>query len=274
MLNEIAPHNFSIAYHYQRQPHPGDILVAFSKQGLLKIPGGGFYRYSDLEGLPATSCTFLCAVGTIAIYSCPEDMLRARQPQAQALPVPRLRTMQPQWLAFALITAAHLNHWYSTHRFCGACGGPNQPSALERALVCPKCGLTIYPHISPAVIVAIHDGDRLLLTHYKDRPVKHWALVAGYVEVGETLEDTVHREVMEEVGLRVKNLRYVRSQPWGFSDSLLMGFFAELEGTDQVKVDNVELAEAVWFKREELPELPHTLTLTNTLIETFRQKTI
>lgn len=271
MLNEIAPNAFSIAYHYQRPPHPGDIVVAFSKQGILKAPGGSFYRFSDLEGLPAASCTHLCAVGSIAIYSCPENLLRELQPQAVALPVPRLRTLRPQWLAFALSTAAHLNHWYSTHRFCGACGSPNTMSPLERALICSQCGLTIYPRISPAVIIAIHDHERLLLTHYKDRPIKHWALVAGYVEAGETLEDTIHREVMEEVGLHVKNLRYVHSQPWGFSNSLLMGFFAELDGSDQAQVDNVELAEAVWFKRAELPELPHTLTLTNTLIEKFRQ---
>ena len=104
--------------------------------------------------------------------------------------------------------------------------------AMERARLsgrwsAPHVPNTVYPKICPAVIVAIHDGDRLVLTRYKDRPFKHYALVAGFNEIGESIEETVHREVFEETGLRVKNLRFYKSQPWTFTDTLLFGFFAE-----------------------------------------------
>lgn len=100
-------------------------------------------------------------------------------------------------------------------------------------MVCPQCKNTVYPKICPAVIAAVHDGDRLLLTRYRGRPFKKYALIAGFNEIGESIEDTVHREVMEEAGLRVKNLRFYKSQPWVFTDTLLMGFVCELDGSEQ-----------------------------------------
>ena len=194
---------------------------------------------------------------------------------AAVLPLRRLRTYQPQWLAFAIATASHLAHWYRTHRFCGACAAPMRPSLKERALICSACGLTVYPRISPAVIVAIHSGERLLLTHNPGLPpAVRWALVAGYIEIGETPEDTVHREVAEEVGLKVKNLRYIQSQPWAFTQSLLLGYSAELEGSDEIKIDGVELDEARWFARQSLPPIPNTVTLTNTLITAFKNRSL
>ncbi|MBQ7567722.1 NAD(+) diphosphatase [bacterium] len=273
MLNEIAPNIFSNSYQYCRPPHPGDVIAAFTKQGVLKTPHGGFYRFSDLSGAPPEAFTHLIAVGNISVYCCDPELLQSLRPEAIALPLRRLRTYQPQWLAFAIATASHLAHWYRTNRYCGACAAPTQPSPKERALICTSCGFTKYPTISPAVIVAIHSGERLLLTHNPILPPSvRWALVAGYVEIGEALEDTVHREVAEEVGLKVKNLRYVCSQPWAFSRSLLMGFSAELDGPDTIKIDGVELDEARWFERGDIPPLPNTATLTNTLITAFKNK--
>lgn len=144
-------------------------------------------------------------------------------------------------------------------------------STQERALFCPKCGLIKYPDIHPAIIVAITDNDKILLTRYASRPYKKWSLVAGYTEFGETLENTIKREIMEEVGLKVKNIRYFKSQPWALSQSLLMGFFAELDGDNKIKLDKTELSEAVWFKREEIPVCDEVMSLTNTMIETFRK---
>ena len=164
-----------------------------------------------------------------------------------------------------------LYRWYSSQRFCGRCGRPMEKSEIERAMVCPACGNTVYPKICPAVIVAIHDGDRLVLTRYKDRPFKHYALVAGFNEIGESIEETVHREVLEETGLLVKNLRFYKSQPWVFTDTLLFGFFAELDGSDKITVQEDELAEAGWFHRSEIPEDQSRISLTGEMMEQFRK---
>ena len=164
-----------------------------------------------------------------------------------------------------------LLRWYTGNRFCGACGAENRHSEKERALVCPRCGRVLYPKICPAVIVAITDGDRLLLTKYAGRAYKRYALVAGFNEIGESIEATVHREVLEETGLRVKNLRFYRSQPWVFTDSLLLGFFADLDGPDCITLQEDELSEGAWFDRAHLPDVPPGGSLTGEMIELFRQ---
>ena len=136
---------------------------------------------------------------------------------------------------------------------------------------CPDCGLMEYPKLSPAVIVGIIHGDRILMSKYAGRGTTHYALIAGFAEIGETIEETVKREVFEEVGLHVKNLRYYKSQPWSFSDSLLFGFFAELDGEDDsITLDTQELATAGWFTREEAPAQPLNISLTSEMIWKFK----
>ena len=180
------------------------------------------------------------------------------------------RKFEPGWLAFAGATAAHLGQWYAQRRFCGKCSAPLSHKPDERALLCKDCGLVEYPKIAPVVIAGIIDGDRLLLTRNAAGTYRQYALVAGYVEIGETLEDAVRREVLEEVGLHVKNIRYYKSQPWAFSGSLLSGFFVELDGSDQITLDTRELSEAVWLRREDIPPAPSGFSLTWTMIEAFR----
>ena len=141
---------------------------------------------------------------------------------------------------FAAYTAFHLWNWYQTSRFCGACGSPTAYDHTERAMVCPACGNRIYPRINPAVIVGVIRGDSLLITRYREG-FRHNALVAGFAEIGETLEETVQREVMEEVGLKVRNIRYYKSQPWGIASDLLAGFFCEVDGDDTIRMDPHEL---------------------------------
>ena len=133
-----------------------------------------------------------------------------------------IRTMRseaygPQHRLFAAITAYQLANWYRDNRYCGTCGTPTVHSETERAVCCPKCGRTIYPRIIPAVIVGVINGDRILLTKYAGRDVPFYALIAGFTEIGETFEETVQREVMEEAGIRVKNIRYGRrsDHPYG-----------------------------------------------------------
>ena len=137
-------------------------------------------------------------------------------------------------------------------------------------MVCPACGQIEYPKICPAVIVAVTHGDKLLLTRYANRPFRGYALIAGFVEIGETLEDTVHREVMEEVGVKVKNLRYYKNQPWAFTDTLLTGFYCELDGDPDITLDHNELCEGVWLSREEIPSRENDISLTAEMIERFR----
>ena len=172
--------------------------------------------------------------------------------------------------ALMMISAFHLSEWYARNRFCGHCGAPMSPHATERALVCPACGQLVYPTISPAVAVAITDGDRILLARNANGSFRHFSLIAGYLEVGESLEQTVHREVMEEVGLRVRDVRYFASQPWGLSQTEMIGFFARLDGDDRITLQQSELAEARWFTRAELEPQSDPASLSFTMIERFR----
>lgn len=129
-----------------------------------------------------------------------------------------------------------------------------------------------YPKISPAVIVGVTDGNRLLMSKYADREYKKYALIAGYAEIGETIEETVKREVMEEVGLKVKNIRFYKSQPWSFTDTLLLGFYADLDGEDKITLDREELALAEWFDREDIPITERNISLTNEMILHFKEE--
>ena len=184
------------------------------------------------------------------------------------------RTMVPAQDAALLITAHHLSVWYARHRFCGACGGETHVAETERALVCGQCGLIVYPTILPAVIVAVTDGGRLLLARNARGVWKHYSLLAGFVEVGETAEQAVRREVLEEAGLRLKNIRYIASQPWGISQSLMLGFTAELDGPPTLTLQESEIAEARWFRPEEVPRNDSTVSIAFDLMERFRTGTL
>ncbi len=186
-------------------------------------------------------------------------------------PVRQLRDLTYRALCFAVMTGWHLYNWYRTNRLCGCCGTPTVHDGKERMLRCPNCGNMIFPRISPAVIVAVTDGDRLLLSKYAGRAFTRYALLAGYAEIGETIEETVHREVMEEVGLRVKNLRYYKSQPWGVDGNLLMGFFCDVDGSDAIHIDENELSMAAWYPRDALPAHDDGFSLTREMIGIFER---
>ena len=186
-------------------------------------------------------------------------------------PVRQLRQLKSKEVCFAVMTAWHLYNWYRTNRLCGCCGTPTEHDSKERMLRCPKCGNTVFPRISPAVIVAVTNGDRLLLSKYAGRAYTRYALLAGYTEIGETIEQTVHREVMEEVGLRVKNLRYYKSQPWGVDGNVLMGFFCDVDGSDAIHIDENELSMADWYDRNALPAHDDGISLTREMIRVFEE---
>lgn len=180
------------------------------------------------------------------------------------------REARPKYRQFAAVTGWQLYRWYQSRKFCGHCGQPMVHDDKERMMRCPDCGMMEFPKICPAVIIAVTHGNKILMSKYAGREYKKYALLAGFNETGESIEETVRREVMEEVGLKVKNLRYYKSQPWSFTDTLLMGFFCELDGEDGITLDTDELAMAEWFEREQMPVEAEDLSLTNEMMMAFK----
>jgi len=164
--------------------------------------------------------------------------------------------------------AGHLLNWHRNHQYCSRCGKPNLDKEDERAKVCPACGLVNYPRLSPAIIVAVVKDGQILLAHSPRFPKDFYSVLAGFVEPGETLEDCVRREVLEEVGILVKNIRYFGSQPWPFPDSLMVGFTAEYAG-GEIKEDGIEISHADWFSPDRLPRLPPKISISRELIDWF-----
>ena len=180
-----------------------------------------------------------------------------------------LRQLVSKDICFAMMTAWHLYTWYRVNRFCGACGGPTVHDGKERMMRCPACGNMIFPRIAPAAIIGLTHGDKLMLSTYAGRDYKRYGLLAGFIEIGETAEEAVAREVMEEVGLKVKNIRYYKSQPWGVAGNLSIGYFCDLDGDDTVRLDENELASAEWFDRDNLPAKDDGISLTREMIRIF-----
>lgn len=185
-----------------------------------------------------------------------------------------LRRTKPKEECYAGETAYHLYVWYRDNSFCGRCGEHLEYSHKERAMICPSCGNVVYPKIAPAVIVGIlnSSGDKIVMTRYAGREYKGHALVAGFCEIGETAEDTVRREVLEEVGLHVRNIRYYKSQPWGFDSNLLFGYYCTADEDEPIHMDDGELAKAVWVSRDEIGEEERNLSLTAEMILHFKEE--
>ena len=267
MLQDISV-SFDNTFH-PVPPAPESPVLCFEKGALLIRNAEEGFSFPRADMLPQAELTWLFQMGQEQYF-----LYRGAElpdlPGFTTEPLRNLRGRQPQEKAFAAFTGRHLHYWYTHQRFCGACGEKTAPSQTERAMVCPACGSVYYPVIAPAVIIGVTKGDRLLVSRYAGRPYKAVALLAGYTEIGETIEDTVRREVMEEVGIHVKNLRYYRSQPWGIDHDVLMGFFCEADGDEPLRVEHSELAEAWWASREELTDLPDHATLTLEMIRLFR----
>ena len=291
MIQDINPHVFSNVFR-PRPPQNGDFILIYGNEkvllcgdnqaGDLSAPSPMLPRYEQLDSLAPASrddlkylrddLTYLFDIDSLAFYYTAADKLPGDIAGGLIeTPMGSFRSYGLKWLGFAGITACHLAGWYERHRICGKCGAANRHSEKERMLECPGCGAIYYPRISPAVIVGVADGQRLLLTRYANRPVANFALIAGFCEIGESIEDTVRREVMEEVGIHVKNIRFYKSQPWGFSSSLLLGFYCDLDGSDSITLDHNELSAAEWVDRNNIAETDMSISLTGEMIETFRR---
>lgn len=279
MFQNISPHRYDNTFALYH-PAPSDYLILIDDRKLLLKGQPGAYELPTLADLPdcGDTAVYLFSIDEHRFFYSPVDPTMATDRTCFSL-VPEMFLREPgalgdQSIAFGAATAVQLAQWYSLHRFCGKCGVETVLSTTERAIICPKCGHVYYPRISPVVIIAITDGDKLLLTRYSRGYVKRHALVAGFVEIGETLEDAIRREVMEEVGLKVKNIRYCESQPWAFSSSLIAGFFADVDGSADVHLNTDgkdELAEGVWIPREELVIEDTTVSLTWDMVKKFKE---
>ncbi|WP_407457378.1 NAD(+) diphosphatase [Fibrobacter sp.] len=283
MIHEILPHKLSNEFRVQ-DPKPTDFLIRYNgSKTLLKkndegyvIPQVGELLAVEGKTLADFEGHYLFSIDDTAFFL--DDSLAGKTDSA-ASAAPEgfefmgnrtFRGMNPvERMGGA--TAAHIAHWESLNKFCGKCGNVTIRGDHERSIICPKCGNIVYPRISPVVIVAVRNGDKLLMAHNIDNPNPRLFLISGFVEIGESLEQAVHREVMEEAGLRVKNIRYFGSQPWPFSDSLIAGFTAELDGDDTIHMQKEELSEALWVKREDIPEYETDVSISCCLIENFRR---
>jgi NAD+ diphosphatase len=164
--------------------------------------------------------------------------------------------------------ATQVLEWVATSRYCGRCATPTERLPGERCMRCPACGLLAYPRIAPAVIVLVRRGAEALLARGARFPLPFFSTLAGFVEIGETLEQTVAREIREEVGIEVAGVRYFGSQPWPFPHSLMVGFTATWAGGD-IRPDEKEILEAQWFRADALPPIPPRLSIARRLIDAW-----
>lgn len=278
MIQDIEPRRFDNGFK-NKKAEPQDLFLSYEGNTVLikkdkdKLWYPSFADYEEeFPGL-AESTTFLFTVDQINYYLVEEKGLDSVQGWAY-VSTKGFRTEPKRWRSFVGVSGWQLSRWYNNNRFCGRCGASMKRSEKERMIYCETCEYQSYPTISPCVIVAVYDGDRLLLTKYKGRPYTMHALIAGFAEIGESLEQTVCREVKEEVGLNIKNLKFYKSQPWPFTDTLLAGFFAELDGDDTITLQEDELSYGGWIKRDDIPPDPLKISLTGEMMTAFKNGSV
>ncbi|MBS6955011.1 MAG: NAD(+) diphosphatase [Enterocloster asparagiformis] len=274
MIQEIAPKTFDPAFR-QQKPEDGDFLLHYEYNKVmlrregerLVIPTVGELR-EEVPGIDGKA-EYLFSIDDRAYFAMP-DMAMPEFGGYVMEGMQIFREFEPMYQGFAGITGGQIYRFRESRKYCGRCGQKMEYSRKERAMVCPCCGQTEYPKISPAVIVAITNGDKLLMSRYAHGTYRRFALIAGYVEVGETFEECVRREVMEEVGLKVKNIRYYKSQPWAFSDTVMIGFTAELDGDDTIRLQEEELSEAGWYTRDQVEEYSPCISVGHEMMNAFK----
>ena len=273
MIQDIYPLHLDNSFDPKAVPRPQDSVMLLSGKKIAAGSGSElvFPSLAELPDIKADRLVYLFRVGTedYYLYDCDDLPELPDGFSLRSLTELREASSVPQHRLFAAFTAKHLADWYRDNRFCGRCGAPTRFAGTKRTLVCPVCRNSIHPKIMPAVIVGVKNGDELLVTRYRTG-FPHNALVAGFTEIGETLEETVSREVMEETGLKVCNIRYYKSQPWGTAGDILAGFWCEADGSSEIRMDARELGSAVWTRREDIVLQPDDASLTNEMLRMFR----
>ena len=271
MIQDIFPHKLNNHYDPSRKPTGGSFVIAFRKQDVL-VKGDLFPKRSELNCTDEDLTYLFSLDGENDYFFLDAEDETTEIPEGYGFV--NVRTFRrsgtaEKYRVFLSYTGLQLANWYRGKKYCGWCGKKTYKDGKERALRC-GCGNVIYPRIVPAVIVGVTNGDKILVTQYKTG-YAHYALVAGFTEIGETLEETVAREVMEETGLKVKNIRYYKSQPWGIVDDLLVGFYCDVDGDDTITMDQGELKIAEWRVREDVELQPDDYSLTNEMMKMFKE---
>jgi NAD+ diphosphatase len=220
---------------------------------------------SDRIEIEGAGVHFLGAHGVEAVWAV--DVPRGEDPSyGAALDLYSYygRSTEVEWAIAG--RAVQIAEWARTHRFCGRCGTPTEPSTADRSMRCPACGLVAYPRLAPAMITLVTRGDEALLARGVQFRAPMYSCLAGFVEPGESLEQAVVREVREEVGVEVGDVRYQASQPWPFPHSLMIGFRAEWVSGD-IEIDPSEIVDAQWFRYDELPSIPPRISIARRLID-------
>lgn len=270
MIQDIGEGVFSNAFSLE-PAQEGDLLFCFRGNEIL-VTGEESDPILPRYGQLTPPCHHIFSLDGIGCYIS-EEIIKAPEGYFYVKAPDMARTVSDRKAAFAVVTAWQLSKWEQSRKFCGRCGAETERSTIERAMICPKCGLIEYPKICPATITAITHNGKLLMARGKNSAPGRYGLIAGFVEIGETFEGTVKREAMEEVGLKLKNIKYAKSQPWGFSDSQMIGFTAELDGDDEtIVLQESELAEARWFTAEEAPRPSNDISIAADLINDFIKK--
>jgi len=266
MIQDIFPHHYHNEYRPE-PPKPRDYVFGYEDGRVILKSEDWFFRYEDLpEG---TEVTYLFAMDDHNCYYW-EGLASLSHVTISRMD---LRPFQPRFTAFAAIAGWQIVQWMNNNRYCGRCGRENKQDSKERAMRCPECDRVVYPTIMPAVIVGVlnKETDQLLVTKYSQShsAYNRYALVAGFNEVGETIEETVSREVKEETGLDVENIRYYKSQPWPFTSTLLLGFYCDVKGSAEIHIDEDELKLAKWADRDEEIDSMDNASLTTEMIQNF-----
>ncbi|MBN2350735.1 MAG: NAD(+) diphosphatase [Bacteroidales bacterium] len=277
MIHEIFPYRFNNQFVSAKEIREEDFILYYRENTLLvkknneelEIPRKkDFFGYST--SIKNVFLFTLDDVSCFLIWDCPEmdnDQFIFKE-------INFFRTFKQKEIAWISIVGLQVMNWYLQNRYCGKCGSATKEKPDERAIICPNCNTTVFPKISPAIIVAIINNNKILLAHNANFPESWHSLVAGYVDIGESLEEAVKREVKEEVGLDVKNIRYYKSQPWPFSGSMMIGFFAEADDRQPVCPDNIEITEAAWYTRGNLPNHPPGISIAGEMIDKFEREEI
>ena len=278
MIQDIFPHRFNNAYQQKRPADSSRILgfcdrmVYLSNQdGIRFLTFKEWQDYNRRMGRSMPPSVYLFTIEE-EDYFLTDIHKEDKIGDFRFYKMFDIRPMWPMESVFAATTAFHLYQWYRDNQFCGRCGKKLIHSEKLRMMQCPCCANMVFPKIAPAVIVGVTNGDRILMTKYAGREYKRYALIAGFTEIGETVEETVQREVMEEVGLKVKKIRYYKSQPWGFDSNLLLGFFCELADEHEICLDREELSLAEWVDYHDILDDPEKLSLTHNMMEYFRDQ--
>jgi len=270
MIHEIFPHRFNNQYIAGKIIEENDFVFHFKDNKLLlKLDGTEpqLPRKKDFREIAGLT-TYLFSLDEVSCFLVWDNVLTYCK-SLDYTEISFFRTVENKETGWVALVAYHLWKWYTDNKFCGRCGSYTQHKTDERALVCTHCDAIIFPKISPAIIVAIISKDKILLAGNANFTGGWYSLIAGFVDVGETLEETVVREVKEEVGLDVYNIRYYKSQPWALSGTLMVGFIAEAEENQSIVVDGFEITKAAWFSKNELPPYPSNASIAGEIIEKF-----